>query len=581
MKHNLKRLAAVFGALVALAMVIAACGSSDNTPTPTTKPAATTAPAATSAATTATRAATAAPTPAPTATSAPTATPAPKPKLGGVLQARLPSDTVIWDTYDARGGFSTIYTQQILSNLIRFQRDSLSKIEGDTAQSWTASADGKTITFNLRKDVKWHDGTQFTSKDVIYNFTRASDPKYTFNRERLAIIASMATPDDYTFVVTLKQASNAFLANVASPFMLMYPAAQPDMTAWQKTAIATGPFQLSDFKANTATSFVKNKNYYLKDASGTALPYLDGVTYTIIGDPALALSAFRTGRTQCGCYNDADYMTAAFDQLKKDIPNANLVLRFTSPHQLRFNMQKAPFNNTAFRQAIAIGLDKDKIAGVYNGGQNFRPAPPLVSPVNGGQWGLPPEELTKLPGYNSDHAKDVAIAQQKFKDAGIDPKLVNFELAFSTFFGPLGDLMATVLGELGLQVKAAPQTTADFTSKRLSGSFDVAHETPGVSIDDPSDQYNAILITGGTTNYGKYSNATVDQLLRDQDTELDVAKRKAMLWQVQQIELTDFPSVIIFWSANVRGTRPEVKGYIVPLLSVTSAQRLEAVWIDQ
>jgi ABC-type transport system substrate-binding protein len=204
-----------------------------------------------------------------------------------------------------------------------------------------------------------------------------------------------------------------------------------------------------------------------------------------------------------------------------------------------------------------------------------------VPPENGGQWGLSKAELSQIPGYNPDHAKDLAIAQQKFRESGIDPKTVELELVYSTFFGPLGDLMATVLSELGMKVKASALAAADLGKRRLDGAFDLSHHTPGFSLDDPSDQYSSIVITGGLTNFGKYSNSRMDQLLEAQDAELDTAKRRALLVEVQRIHLSEFPTAPFFWSANVRGSRPEVRGHLVPLLSITSAHRLEGVWLER
>ncbi|MBI3743962.1 MAG: hypothetical protein HY261_06735, partial [Chloroflexi bacterium] len=315
--------------------------------------------------------------------------------------------------------------------------------------------------------------------------------------------------------------------------------------------------------------------------AGRALPYVDGIDMAIISDVTLAQSAFRAGRLQCSCPSGSDFMTDGLEQLQKEIPGVNLGLTYPAPHILQFNLQRPPFSNAAFRQAVAIGFDKEKVSAVWRSGKNYRPGPPLYPPENGGRWGLPKSELVTMAGYNPNHAADVALAQQKFKESGIDPKSVQLEMLYSTFFGPEGDLLVTVLGELGLQVKATPLGGADYAKRRGDGTFDIAHHTPGIGIDDPADGYTSLMATGGTSNFGKYSNAKVDQMLKDQDVELDVAKRRAILWDVQKINLTDFPTAPFFWGGAVYGARPEVKNFKTPPLSVHAAFRMDEVWLEQ
>ncbi len=273
-------------------------------------------------------------------------------------------------------------------------------------------------------------------------------------------------------------------------------------------------------------------------------------------------------------------MTANQELLVKEIPGVKLALVFGGIHQLDFNMQKPPFNNKAFRQAVAIGFDKDKVAGLHNLGKNYWPMPPLIPPEKGGQWGLPKAELTKLPGYNPNHDADLKLAQDKFKESGIDPKSVTVEVMFTSFFGPEGELIATVLGELGLKATANLVQTAEQTKKFTDGTYTVGLLTPSPTIDDPGDQYIGIVTTGGSQNYRKWSNPRVDQLLKDQDGELDAAKRRQMIWEVQRAQLDEFPTMPFLWQGVVYGTRPEMFGYAYNRpLSVTTGLRLDEAWL--
>lgn len=554
-----------------IALIVAACGGGAE-PTATPKPA----PTPTTAVAT--------PTSVPTPTPRPTATPTPsgpQPRYGGVLQVRRSSDAANWDTYHVAGGFNTMFLQNLLNNLTGFQKGSNSVIEGDTAESWELSADGKVYTFKLRRDVKFHDGTPFTSADAIYNFQRASDSKTAWNRERVAAIASMEAPDPYTFKITLKRVSASFLPSISSPFLLMYPAHITDMAEWQKTAVGTGPFTFKELKLGAFIDFRKNADYFKKDAAGRQLPYLDGVFIHIIADPALTEAALRTGRLHCGCWFDSDVLTAKQDALRRTIPGIKLTAAHSGTHSLTFNLKRAPWNNDAFRQAVAIGFDKVKVASIAHGGTSYTPASPLLPPEIGGQWGLPKDQVIKIPGYNPDHSVDVALAQQKFRESGIDPKSVQFDLDVGSFFGAQAEVMATVLSELGIKVTPRIVPPVEGNKRLIEGTFDVANTAIGPSIDDPADQYAAYMASNGTLNYGKYANPRVDQLLEQQEGALDPAKRRALVWELQRVQLEDAAVMPFWWLVSVRGTRPEVVNYKVANLSVTSSFRVEEVWLER
>jgi ABC-type transport system substrate-binding protein len=610
-----------------VALIVAACGGADPTATP--RPTATPLPTAT---------------PAPTPTAVLTPTPSgPQPKYGGVLQARTFTDWGNWDTYNASGGWTAHFTMQLLSHLIVMEQGTINKIEGDLATAWELGPDGKSYTFSLRKDAAFHDGMPVTAHDVMYNWARALDKeqtrltfnrerlaavdsmeapddytfslrkdaafhdgmpvtahdvmynwaraldkeqtRLTFNRERLAAVDSMEAPDDYTFKVQLKNVSASFLPSIATPFMLVYPKHIPDMEEWQKrTPIGSGGFKFKNYSADVSYDYVRNDGYYKKDEAGRALPYLDGVTYNIIRDPSFALGAFRSGKLHCGCAYDQDFMTANIEELMRDVPGAKLEPLLGTRVGMRFNAARAPFDNLAFRQGVAIGLDKESAAlAAIGGDKSFWPTPPMIPSEKGGRWALPQEQIKTIPGYLPDQAKNLEIAKQKFAESGIDPKSVEIELFVGgRFHSAQAEAVATLISQdLGVRMEfRLAGSVGEATEKAIKGDFDANWVTESQTIDDPIDNYTNFIMTGGGKNFGKYSNARVDELLAAQDAELDVMKRREMLWEVQRINFTEFPVVWINWLSQFRGTRPEVEGYHVGVVLTGSNLRLDKVWLD-
>lgn len=210
--------------------------------------------------------------------------------------------------------------------------------------------------------------------------------------------------------------------------------------------------------------------------------------------------------------------------------------------------------------------------------------PPLIPPELGGAWGLPKEELVKIPGFNPNHSVDLEIARQKLRESGIDPKGLTIQFPVSDFpvQRALGEAIVSVLtSQLGLKINFFPEPLVQVNERLLKGSWDFTNRSAGAS-GDPSENYSAFLAKDGSTNYGKYVNPRIDQLLQDQDSEVDPAKRRAMLWEVQRIELTEFPLVPYLYEIAVVGTRPGVFGFVPgPTLTMHSRSRLDRVWLER
>lgn len=602
------RVVGLLGPVAVLAIVLAACGGGEPTPTtpaltptatpvrpaPTTAAAPTTTPATAGAPTAApTTAAAPAPTPTtaplPTPTSIPTSIPrtppltGPRPRYGGVLNVRLLRYPPNWDTHHAQGGSWHPPFQQILNHLIRYKWDSVSEIEGDLAESWEVGADGRTYTFKLRRDAKWQDGKPFTSADVAYNFRHAADPQYTWNAQRVAAVGNLEGPDSSTFKVVLKRSSAPFIPNIASAFFLIYPS-HLDPAAWQRSPVGTGAHKFKGAVSGEIIEFARNPEYFRKDAAGRSLPYLDGLIYYVIPAPGLALAAFRTGKVHCGCAYDSDYMTDNEDLLRRTMPGVKLGRHAAGFRGLMFNLKRAPFDNVAFRQAVGIGLDKQALVNTAYEGRALYPVPLFVIPTErGGQWGLPKEELLKVPGLNPDHAKDVAIAQQKFRESGIDPRTVSVGL-LAALAGAArydSDALASILTTtLGLKTNVIGVESVELNSRLMAGNFDFNLVSRSPSLDDPSEWLTAHTQTGAAFNFGGYSNPRADEQLIAQDAEVDPAKRRAIVWEAQRTILGDMYIMPIAALLEVHGTKAEVIGYTSARPLTHSNMRLDLVWLD-
>ncbi len=564
----LRRYLSLFVSLVVLALVVAACGGGDEA-TPASPPAPT-------------RAVQPTPTAAPTAVPA-TPTPAgPVPKTGGILKAReIGLSFRSWDTYGA-GSFTTLYNQDMLSNLIVSDRVNKHLLLPDTAARWTVSNDGKAHTFFLRQGITWHDGKPFTPADVVYNLNRAwkpADPATAFNKSKMRFVENVEAVDPFTVRVTLTQPSASFLTGLATPFMLMYPTHVPDLQQWQANPIGTGPFKFKEFKSGSNLDLVKNETYYKKDDAGRQLPYLDGVTFFVIADPTLALSSFRTHRIDCGCGFDNDFLTNAKETLEKEIPGLKLLIANGDSFDFFFR-NKPPFDNILIRKAIATALDYKELRSLYRRGLGHYPPTLFLSQDLGGAWSLPSSEMLKVPGFREPKSVDLEEASRLFAQAGVKPADVKVDIVMATFFRDFGEALQAVMAKTGvaasIQIFAAAQQTTALTT----GNFSIGLKQGGHSWDDPVDLYVDNFTSKSVRNYGGWSDAEVDRLANEQDRELDPAKRRALMGQLSRRLLDQAFYLPLASSPNASGAHPNVSGFVIGPYTVGSHLRHELLWFN-
>ena len=141
------------------------------------------------------------------------------------------------------------------STLLRFDPQNYPKIVGDVAESWTISRDALTYTFKIRRGIKFHDGSELTSKDVKATYDKIIFPPEGVASARQAsyeLVKKVEAPDPYTVVFQLKHLSASFLANLASPWNFIYKAdiLAKDPRWYEKNIMGTGPFTYVEYVAS-------------------------------------------------------------------------------------------------------------------------------------------------------------------------------------------------------------------------------------------------------------------------------------------------------------------------------------------
>jgi peptide/nickel transport system substrate-binding protein len=204
-------------------------------------------------------------------------------KRGGILRLTSPANPANMSILESATIVAEMPMMGVFNNLIVFDQHkpqvSLDTIVSDLATSWSWNEDDTAVTFQLRQDVKWHDGKPFTAADVKCTWDLLLDKrpdKLRLNPRKTAYenLTDVTTSGDYEVTFKLKRQQPAFPILLAGGFSAIYPC---HITAEQmrQHPIGTGPFKFVEFKPNEGIKVTRNPDYWKKDR-----PYLDGIEYS-------------------------------------------------------------------------------------------------------------------------------------------------------------------------------------------------------------------------------------------------------------------------------------------------------------
>src|SRR5438270_7955944 len=342
-------------------------------------------------------------------------------KQGGVLKSYSIDSPASMSIHEEVTVFALRPAMGVFNNLVMYdqqvKQNSMQSIVPDLASSWTWDEEGTRLTFKLREGVKWHDGKPFTANDVKCTWDllqgKASEklrinPRKAWYRN----LEEVTTNGDFEVTFRLQRPQPAFVALLASGFSPVYPChvAPKDM---RQHPIGTGPFKFVEFKPNESIRLTRNPDYW---KSGR--PYLDGIEYTIIKNLATRNLAFFAGKFDVTSPYGVTVPT--LKDFANQAPQAICEVTATNVNRtMIINSSAPPFDNSDLRRAMALSLDRKAFIDIITDGQGDIGAAMLPPPE--GVWGMPPEVLQKLTGYDPDIAKNRAEGRRIMQKLGYGP----------------------------------------------------------------------------------------------------------------------------------------------------------------
>jgi peptide/nickel transport system substrate-binding protein len=284
------------------------------------------------------------------------------PKKGGDLVFGGEAKVNSLDQYAS----NTISTRNNAMNIFEslMTRDENNNPILELAESMTESPDHLTYTFKIRQGIKFHNGKDMTTEDVVASFDRYR--KIGIERGNLDNVDKWEAPDKYTFVIHMKKAQPTFIEDLSSfsvPIVII-PSEQKDAAPLRLEPIGTGPFRLVEYVADSHVKYKRYEGYkpntQFDDRTGFGgykVACVDTVTYRIVTESGARVAGLETGELQAV----EDVPTKAQADLKKNKDITLLPLENWWVHIMLPNTSFPPTDNLAFRKAVQAALDMDEI----------------------------------------------------------------------------------------------------------------------------------------------------------------------------------------------------------------------------
>lgn len=470
-------------------------------------------------------------------------------------------DPQLW-TYGQDGNVA----QDLFQGLTTLDADA--RVVPGQAESWSVSADGRTYTFKLRRNLRWSDGRPLDSADFLWSFRRLFDPKTAspavsllyvirnsrdVNRGIKPVTAlGVSAPDPFTFLIELEHPA-PYLVDllVHRGFPVPRHVLEKYGRDWTKPAniVSNGAFMFGEWRPGSHVRLVRNPRFH-----EAATVKLDAIHHVPVEDPKAAVLRYRAGELDVVVTLPSDQIA----DLRRDFGSQLRLRTQLGLEYLAFNTRRGATADMRVRRALSMVIDRDLIVQrITRAGEPtaYCVVPPGVD--NYPQTGCADfADLTQT--------ARLAEAKRLLAAAGYGPQRplslrfrVNnsdtqrkIALAVSSMWQPLG--VRTSI--LGAEMKAHQQALAQ-------GDFDVAR---GAWYGEDRDALSYLRLLDGRSpalNISGYASSDYQQLLDRADASADLAARAKYLQQAESLAMREQPIAPIHVYVSRRLVSPRIEGW--------------------
>lgn len=446
-------------------------------------------------------------------------------------------------------------TGKIYDGLLEY--DLQMKPQPSLAEKWEISEDGRTITFHLRKGVKFHDGVPMTSEDVRFSFIEVLKKYHPRGIGSLSALNAIETPDENTAVFRLNSPAPYLimaLSGAESPILPKHVFEKSDDPRNNPAAtkpIGTGAFKFVEWRRGELIRLDKNPDYWREGR-----PYLDRIVVRFVPDGATRSTLLELGEAHIAGFGSIPFSDA---RRLADVPGLTVTTdgyqMFSLVESLTFNTKRAPFDRKEVRQALSYAIDRKFIAdNVYYGFAT--PATGQIHP-NFAASGL---YSPKVRNYSPDNAFETA--EKMLDEAGLPRKAdgVRFEAtldttaAYGEYYQRAAEVVQQNFAKIGVRLNLRSEDLPTYLERVFTRyDFDL-HQVGLANVSDPvlgvhrAFHSRDIRKGGAFMNSSRWSDPQADALMNAAMIETDPEKRKAIYQELQQFTAEQAP---VAWTVNV------------------------------
>ncbi|MDD4412078.1 MAG: peptide ABC transporter substrate-binding protein [Patescibacteria group bacterium] len=491
---------------------------------------------------------------------------------GKYIEGSIGSPQFINPIYSSLNEVDADLSKLIYSSL--FNRDKNGFLAQDLVDSYTLSPDQKTYTFNLKKNVKWHNGSELKADDVVFTIETIQDSSFHSPLRTSLAGVGVKKIDDYSFSLELPEPFAPFIELLTFGILPketweeISPSSM-SLTDLNLHPIGSGPYQFTSLTKDKtglihAINLEINQDYYGDK------PFISKMTFKFFPTSEELISSLNDGQIDGGSYLSNDDIKNINSKNSYNIHKLNLPENTAVVFNLR---NKDEFSNIKFRQALAYAINKQKIVGDIFG-EN---AEAVDSPIN-----------TKSFGYSSDITKynyNLGESKKLLRDLGWELKSVKDEdglwqtknnqvlsvkltVPDSIETIKMAEAISSAWQELGIKTDLNIISKNDLNKAISSKNFTAMVYSWSVGMDpDPYVMWHSSQSGERGQNITGYKNEKVDKLLEDGRLTNNIQLREKDYIEFQKIITQDVPAIFLYSPRYIYLQNKRIKGFDVNVVT--------------
>lgn len=431
------------------------------------------------------------------------------------------------------------------------------KLEPQLAESWTIAPDNGSVTFKLRRDATFHDGSPVTAHDVKWSFDRmvkvGGFPQRQMEQASLTDVKQFEALDDHTFKLTFLRADKLTLPSLAIVVPNIYNSkliqknateADPWGLEWTKNnAAGSGPFKVESFKSSEQVVLTRFDGW-----KGGALPKVSRAIYRNIPTAGTRRALLERG--------DADVVPDLPPRDIVDLVNGKKFEIASTPmantlKYLALSTVIKPFDDVRVRRAIAAAIPYQTLIDTAVQGR--------ARPLFGGPAEPQDASWPQPFPYNYDLDRAKALLAEAGLAGGFETSIA-FDAQSASADEPTALLIQDSLSKIGIRVRI--DKLSDFAARRNQKSWPLAIDLFGAWFDDPDFFFRWLWHSQNTVwNLASYKSAEMDRLLDQARVERDGERYTALVKQFVKLAAADAPYIPLYQPKLDVALKPGIKGY--------------------